>query len=226
MVLTYFIGGSPCGGKSTVAEILSKRYGFYYFKVDDFLPRYVKMGAAKGYPVCKKQLEMSAEQIWMREPLLQCREELEFYEEVWEFVWEDLKQVEAVNGIITEGAAYLPKLMKRLGVPANRYIAITPTEDFQIFHFRKREFVPYVLAGCSSKEKAFGNWMKRDVLFAKEVQRQCGDEKYALIINDGSMEVDALVGKVTAHFDRGDDHGGSGGKMDASAEGLQKLLRG
>ena len=34
---TYFIGGSPCSGKSTVAEILAKKYDLYYFKVDDFL---------------------------------------------------------------------------------------------------------------------------------------------------------------------------------------------
>lgn len=33
----YFIGGSPCSGKSTVTEILSKKYDLYYFKVDDFL---------------------------------------------------------------------------------------------------------------------------------------------------------------------------------------------
>ena len=32
-----FIGGSPCSGKSTVAERISKEYGAYYFKVDDFL---------------------------------------------------------------------------------------------------------------------------------------------------------------------------------------------
>lgn len=37
MIDTYYIGGSPCSGKSTIAEIPSKRYDLYYFKVDDFL---------------------------------------------------------------------------------------------------------------------------------------------------------------------------------------------
>lgn len=32
----YYIGGSPCAGKSSVAEILSRRYGLNYFKVDVF----------------------------------------------------------------------------------------------------------------------------------------------------------------------------------------------
>lgn len=38
----YFIGGSPCSGKSTVAEILSRKYDLHYFKVDDYLDTYMK----------------------------------------------------------------------------------------------------------------------------------------------------------------------------------------
>ena len=53
MMNVYYIGGSPCSGKSTVAEILSERYDLYYFKVDDFLDTYTKQGALKGYPVCR-----------------------------------------------------------------------------------------------------------------------------------------------------------------------------
>ena len=48
----YFIGGSPCSGKSTVAQALSARYDLTYFKVDDHLDRYLKMGAADGKPFC------------------------------------------------------------------------------------------------------------------------------------------------------------------------------
>lgn len=200
MINTYYIGGSPCAGKSTIAEILSQKYHLYYFKVDDSLDSYTKLGALKGYPICKKTIEMSAEQIWMREPVLQCREEFEFYEEVFEYVLADLKQINCENDVITEGVAYVPKLIKQLGLPCNRYISITPTEEFQISHFKRREFVPYVLEGCSDMERAFCNWMDRDILFAQEVQRQCYEERYDSIINDGSIEIDELVSRVAKHF--------------------------
>ncbi len=200
MIRTYYIGGSPCAGKSTVTEILSQRYHLYYFKVDDFLDEYTKRGALKGYPICKKTVEMSAEQIWMRDPLLQCREEFEFYEEVFEYVSADLKQINCENGIITEGAAYVPKLIKQLGIPDSRYISITPTKEFQLAHYRTRKFVPYVLEGFRDKEKAFSNWMDRDALFAQEVQKQCYENKYVSIINDGSASVDQLVNRVAVHF--------------------------
>ncbi|MDE7321137.1 MAG: hypothetical protein K2N73_00140 [Lachnospiraceae bacterium] len=79
MINIYFMGGSPCSGKSTTAEIISEKNVLYYFKVDDFIDKYTRMGAEKGYEICKKQISMSAEEIWMREPSLQCREEVMFY---------------------------------------------------------------------------------------------------------------------------------------------------
>ena len=196
----YYIGGSPCAGKSSVAEILSQKYGLYYFKTDDFLDRYMQTGARKGYSVCRKVTSMNAEQVWMREPLLQCREEFDIYREIFEFVAADLDRIEWKGGIITEGAAYLPELMKQSGVPGSRYIAITPTKEFQVTHYRKRDFVPLVLEGCSDKEAAFLNWMDRDVLFAQEVRRQCHKENYVSVINDGNMDLDELAGLTAVHF--------------------------
>lgn len=198
----YYIGGSPCSGKSTIAEIISKKYDLYYFKVDDFLEKYTKMGESKGYEICTKQGRMNPEQIWMRDTSVQCTEELVFYKEIFEFVMADLEQIEAKE-ILTEGAAYLPELMKKLGISKDKYLAITPAKDFQISHYSKREWVPYVLEGCSDKEKAFSNWMERDNMFAQEVQRQCSEEQYVSIINDGSIEIDELVNLVVSHLGLG-----------------------
>lgn len=196
----YYIGGSPCAGKSSVAEVLSQKYGLYYFKVDDFLDRYIQAGAQRGYPICKKTVGMNAEQVWMREPWLQCREEFDIYREIFEFVVADLKKIDWKGGMITEGAAYLPELMKQSGIPGTCYISITPTKEFQINHYRKRDFVPLVLKGCSNEETAFCNWMERDVLFAQEVRRQCDKENYVSVINDGNMDLDELVNLAAAHF--------------------------
>ena len=198
---TYYIGGSPCAGKSSVAEILSKKHDLYYFKTDDFLDRYMQTGARKGYPVCRKVTSMNAEQVWMREPIIQCREEFDIYREIFEFVATDLKQIDWKGGIITEGTAYLPELMKQSGISGVRYISITPAKEFQISRYRKRNFVPLVLEGCSDKEKAFCNWMDRDILFAQEVRRQCHEENYVSVINDGTMELKELADMVATHFE-------------------------
>ncbi len=41
------IGGSPCAGKSTVADRISKEYGANYYKVDDYIDEFINLAAEK-----------------------------------------------------------------------------------------------------------------------------------------------------------------------------------
>nr|WP_294486928.1 hypothetical protein [uncultured Anaerosporobacter sp.] len=196
----YYIGGSPCSGKSTVAEIIAQKYGIHYYKVDDYFESFTIKGAKLHYPICTKQTELSPEQIWMRDSVLQNEEEFQYYHEIFEFIQTDLLKYNEPRPIITEGAAYLPELMRQHNVTKDRYIAITPTKDFQISRYKKREWVPFVLEGCSDTQKAFENWMDRDLLFAQEVRHQCQVLNYSSILIDGTIAVDKIVSLVCAHF--------------------------
>lgn len=72
---------------------------------------------------------------------------------------------------------FYPDLIKQINIAKNHYVCVTPTKEFQIKHYRKREWVPYILEQCSDKEQAFKNWMKRDALFADDVRKQRKYEK-------------------------------------------------
>ena len=196
----YYIGGSPCSGKSTAAEAIAERYGFHYFKVDDHLDRYMQLAAEDGKPCCARIAQMSPEEIWMRDPAVQCEEELQIYREIFPYVMAELEEAAAKGNVITEGAALLPELVKQMNIPCHQYLAITPVKAFQVFHYKKREWVPYVLAECSDRERAFDNWMERDALFAGAVQRQCEVLGYASIINDGTVLPEQMLNWVMAHF--------------------------
>lgn len=196
----YFIGGSPCSGKSTIAEMIAKTYNFYYFKVDDFLEKYMNQGKEKGREICVKQFELSIEETWMREPQLQCEEELIYYREIFDFILEDLADIKYKNGIITEGAAYLPELMQKYFIDKKHYVSITPTEEFQWHHYKQRPWVPYVLEGCKDKEKAFENWMKRDTLFGEYVNKQAKAMGYETFVTDGSIDSNTMFSEVCNLF--------------------------
>lgn len=196
----YYIGGSPCSGKSTIAELIAKEYDLFYFPVDESLGRYTSMGTEKGYPVCSRQWKGGPDEIWLRDVSLQCREELQFYREIFGFIQEDLQSVSDGRDIITEGAAFLPELIKNSGIAGNCYICITPERDFQIEHYSRREWVPIMLEGCSDKKKAFENWMERDVLFAKKVREQCEEAGYMSIITDGKKSVTEMKEIVCGRF--------------------------
>lgn len=191
----YYIGGSPCSGKSTVAEALAAQYGLTYFKADDYLEDFTARGAAEGMPVCQRILRMTADETWMRPPAVQCQEELDFYREIAPFVMEKLAEVNA-SRIVAEGAAFLPCLMTE----AAHYIAITPSRGFQISRYRERPWVPHVLRDCTDKELAFANWMERDALFAEEVRRQCTQLGLPHLLTDGSVSPEARFKQVAAHF--------------------------
>lgn len=90
--------------------------------------------------------------------------------------------------------------MKSINIPTNQYLSITPTKDLQVFHYRKREWIPYILKDCTDKDKAFENWMERDALFALDVQKQCAKEQYVSLINNGEMSMDEMVRFVEKHF--------------------------
>lgn len=191
----YYIGGSPCSGKSTVAEALAERCSMAYFKADDHLEEFTARGAAAGLPVCRQILHMSAEETWMRPPQVQCQEEFDYYREIAPFAAEKLAEISAPR-IIAEGAAFLPTLMP----DAAYYMAIIPSREFQFSHYQERPWVPLVLRDCSDKDAAFSNWMERDALFAEEIQRQCTQLGLACLVTDGSVSPEKRLKQVAAHF--------------------------
>lgn len=194
-VEVFYIGGSPCSGKSTVAEALAKRYGLTYFKADDYLEVFITRGAAEGLPVCQRILRMSADETWLRPPQVQCQEELDYYREIAPFVAEKLAELSAQR-VIAEGAAFLPGLMPQ----TTHYIAITPSREFQISRYSQRPWVPHVLQDCTDKRQAFANWMERDALFAEEVRRQCTQLDLPHLLTDGSVPPEERLGQVAALF--------------------------
>lgn len=197
----YYIGGSPCSGKSTIAQMISEENDLYYFKVDNYLDDYIRRGNASNKPFSSKVLKLSADETWLRDPMIQNTEELEIYREIFDYIIEDLSKIEAPNGIITEGAAFLPELMREIGVNSNSYICIIPTKDFQYHHYKLRPWVPEILKDCTDKKQAFENWMERDALFAIMVKEEADKLGYRVLTTDGTIGVDCVYNQVAEWFE-------------------------
>lgn len=192
-----FIGGSPCSGKSTIAEMLSKEFGALYYKVDDYLGELIEKTAFHGGTACMNVRELSADGIWLREPSIQCEEEFQIYSELAPFILSKIEELDS-ELIVTEGAAYTPQVMREHNI--EKYISIVPTPEFQISHYKEREWVSYVLAECSDKERAFDNWMKRDILFAEQVKSECFKLGVPCLVNDGAKTIEEMYSSVKSAF--------------------------
>ena len=158
----------------------------------------IETAASRGGIACTAVRKLTSDGIWLREPSIQCEEEFQIYSELAPLIFDKIAQLNN-DFIITEGAAYTPQVMSSRN--AGSYITIVPSPEFQISRYKEREWVQYVLADCSDKEKAFDNWMQRDVLFAERVKAECEKSRIPCIVNDGSRSVDELCQIVKKSLD-------------------------
>ena len=113
----------------------------------------------------------------MRDPVEMCKELIGFYREIFPFVIEDLRSAAREGPLIAEGIALMPELVvpelpALMGTGPSHdveYVCMVAEASFQVQHFREREWVSLLLDGCYDKEKAFSNWMKREMLFGEYV---------------------------------------------------------
>ena len=196
----YFIGGSPCSGKSTLSNLLAERYNFVYYKIDDYEQEHINKSDSKKHPIMHKWKEPIWDEIWMRPVDIQVKEEFKFYIERFEMILSDLKQFSEEDIIIMEGAALLPELIKKIDVDVNRIIYMIPSKKFQIEYYSKRDFIKGILFECSKPEKAFINWMERDHRFGEKVKEQAEKLGYKVIYVDGEKTIEDNFDLVSKHF--------------------------
>lgn len=181
----YYIGGSPGSGKSTIAKMLAKKYGFTHYKLDDYLFEYMKKAAQSGKEHSMLTRTLSQEQTWMREPQVQVDEEFDIYREIFPFALAAIEKMSIKKGIIAEGAGFTPRLIAEQKISPTRYICIVPTDEFQRKVFANRKWIKLFLKGCNDPSAAFENWMRRDSLFAAEALEQAKELGYTHILVDG-----------------------------------------
>jgi hypothetical protein len=196
----YFLGGSPCCGKSTIAEQISEKYGFKYYKADNNLEKYVKLGSDEGNDWLKYISTMSIDELWLRDPHVLHDEEFHTYEELFPYFISDLEKLCIDGSVIAEGVAFLPYLVDKLQIDKKNYICIVPTKNFQIYQYNKRQWVEEYLSSCADRIKAFSNWMERDALFALSVLKQAKNIGYQAIVVDGKASVESNLSLVEKCF--------------------------
>lgn len=196
----YVIGGSPCSGKSTIAEYLSKEYNLHYFKIDDYLFEYLERASKRKYPNMYDYKQMTWNERWMAPVKKQVKDEFEIYREMFDMILEDIMLIDDNRDIITEGAALLPELIGELGISKNQVIYIVPTKEFQVEKYSEREFIKGILKECEDPKQAFSNWMERDYLFGQEVLNNAKKLGYRTIVTEVNTDINENIYKVINHF--------------------------
>lgn len=195
----YWLGGSPCAGKSSVADRLVDRYGLALYRCDDAFDRHLAQGNAEDHPTLAAIRGMSWDEIWMRPVAVQVAAELEAYREEWGMILTDLGRLPQNRPVLVEGCALLPELAAALAPPA-RALWFVPTPTFQRHHYGQRAFIQHILAQCSDPQTAWANWMGRDEQFGRAVAETAAVRGYTVEWVDGRRGLEELAALAAAHY--------------------------
>lgn len=198
-----WLGGSPCAGKSSVSSILAERHGLAVYHVDEHTEAHVER-AGPDHPTLARLGRRSGDALWMRPLPEQIADEHEFCREEFSLALEDIAALPGGGPLLAEGTSLLPGSVAALGVPPARAIWLVPAPAFQREHYARRPWVKDVLRGCADPERAFENWMARDVAFGARVAEEASGLGYRVVVVDGSSPLPEVAGLVERHLGLGE----------------------
>ncbi len=200
----YWIGGSPCSGKSSIVRLLAERHDFTSYNCDDAFGQHGRTVTPEKQPRFHRVMHSSWDEIWMRPVDELVEDEWAIYGEQWSLIVDDLLRLPADRPIVAEGAALLPELVQPILADREHAVWIVPTEAFQrTMYPRRGDWVKDVLKQCTYPQRAFQNWMDRDAAFARHIERQCRELGLHLLAIDGTCSIEENAHKVEALFFNG-----------------------
>ena len=203
----YWLGGSPCSGKSTIATLIGQRSGVEVIHVDEAVnSRFAPYDADKQPCMFRwtAQLETGAvtwDDIWMRPVDALLTEVFQCYAEQFELLLSELLSAPRDHAVLVEGNPLLPNSVVPLLSSADHAMWMVADEPFQRKVYPNRgAWVQDILSHSTDPEQALQNWMDRDVAFAAEVAEQARHRNGKLVVVDGIAGLEENLQVVADQF--------------------------
>lgn len=196
----YWLGGSPCSGKSSIAQVLAQRHGLRYVASDDYFYPLANAADPAQQPVMHRIARMSWEEIWMRSVDVLVQDEIAAYREEFPLALAELARLEGSQPLLVEGALLLPELVAPLLDDPSRAVWVVPSPAFQRQYYARRSFAREIVSQTSDPELAFDHWMERDIQFARLVLKQAQDFGFNTLVVDGQLTLAQNTALVEQFF--------------------------
>jgi len=200
----YWMGGSPCAGKTTISEIIEQEFGWQIYHIDRYIERYLQRATPDKQPHLHQYQQLGLNKFLHQPAQEQLQIILGMSHEQLHFILEDLAEIESDSPILVEGANLLAADVVQHGASAQNSIWMVPTEAFQLETYPKRgSWVQGVLKLYDDPEEAmlaFERWMERDALMARWTANQAKQQGIPLIMVDGSVSLLDNAEIIMRHF--------------------------
>jgi 2-phosphoglycerate kinase len=197
----FWLGGSPCSGKSSISEIIASRFSLDVYRVDEAFESHAQRFDPLRHPALTKWSKSSWNQRWMQPVESLVQEAIACYREHFTLVLEDMLSLPKRKSLLVEGTALLPAQVASVLSRQSRAIWSIPSADFQRAHYSRRDWVRGILAQCTKREEAFHNWMERDIRFAQWIEAEASATHLSLLRVDGNRTIEQNAEAVARHFE-------------------------
>jgi 2-phosphoglycerate kinase len=166
----YWIGGSPAGGKSTLARRLAERYGLQLYVTDDVMREHASRCRA---PYLDRFKAMTMDERWLTWPPRTMLETFHWFRgEGFHLIVEDLLSVPAGTRVVAEGFRLLPHLVAPLLADRSRAVWLLPTAEFREAAHEARGSTWTIPNLTSDPGRAKANLDERDAMFTDRLTRE------------------------------------------------------
>jgi 2-phosphoglycerate kinase len=201
----FWLGGSPCAGKTSISTILANRFDLGVYHVDNAFERHAQSFDPALHPTLTKWRESSWNQRWMQPIDNLVGDVIACYQEHLTFILEDVRSLPKNKPLLVEGTALLPRLVASLMPSRSRAIWLVPSAEFQRKNYSQREWVRGILEQCDNSSVAFHNWMERDAEFARWLAAEVSVLGMELLQVDGTHTTEDYAMAVATHFQHSAD---------------------
>lgn len=203
MQALYWMGGAPCAGKTTIAQIIAQEFGWRVLHLDRHVEDYLKRADPDRHPTLTEYNSLGLQRFLSMTAQAQLARIWHMSAEWFGFLLEDALALPTDAPILVEGSNIRPRDVVATGVDLRRTVWLAPTEDFLLATYPHRgSWVQGVLAQFPQDQQIdiFDQWMQRDAAHAAQSlaqARQLGIRTFAV---DGSTSLLENAEIVMKHF--------------------------
>ena len=194
--MNFFVGGSPCSGKSTVCDALADRHKLRPYHCDDHYDAHLSR-AHSGSSLAQFQRLSWLEAFTTRSLERMIADELKSNRELCAFALEDVGAIG--SPVIAEGMPFMPDVMANLQ-PRASAVYLVPSPAFQRDHYAQREWAQSLLATTADPAGVFERWMARDEANARFIGARAAALGFAILEVDGRLSTEETVSWCEHHL--------------------------
>ncbi len=195
----FWLGGSACAGKTSVARILAAEHGLTLYSCDDHFEEHRRRADPARHPNFHRLMDAPMEELWARPVSVQAAELFRFYQDELDMVLEDLQRLE--GPVLVEGVGLLPERIAEVCPDPRRALWLISTPEFRRQAYLKRgPMVRRLLSQCREPEKAFIRWMERDDRVAGRLATGVRRSGLSVLKVNGRQTVEEVARQVAERF--------------------------